>query len=253
MKLKYETIIVIPFFNEENRIAFDKYKSFIQNHPNVALVLVNDGSRDNTLLSLQKIELYNNKNVKIISYTQNQGKANAVKLGFNYAEKHFYYTSIAYLDADLSTSLQECFQISKQLNQNVIFAFGSRILKLDSTINRKSYRFLIGRIIATMISRQLKLNVYDTQCGCKVFSKDLASEIFKEKFISKWLFDVEIFHRLIALYGLNQVKYIGKEIPLNSWVDVDDSKVHFSYFFKLWFDLYSIGKAYKIIRQPKIN
>ena len=52
---------------------------------------------------------------------------------------------------------------------------------------------MAGRVIATIISEILQIKVYDTQCGCKVFSRDLASEVFIDEFISRWLFDVEIF------------------------------------------------------------
>ncbi len=157
---------------------------------------------------------------------------------------NFKYKKIAYLDADLATSLEECLDISKLVEGKTVFAFGSRIMKLDSNIKRKKYRFLIGRVIATFISKQLKLDVYDTQCGCKIFSSELSKKIFTEKFISKWLFDVELFHRIIKLYGHSKIPKICKEVPLKEWIDFDDSKVKMTYFFKLWLDLYQIKKNY---------
>jgi hypothetical protein len=70
----------------------------------------------------------------------------------------------------------------------------------------------------------------------------LAAAIFKDAFVSKWLFDVEIFDRIIKFYGRDKV--LGKmlEVPLLRWVDRGDSKVKASYFFKLWIDLYRINK-----------
>jgi hypothetical protein len=112
-------------------------------------------------------------------------------------------------------------------------------------IERSSYRFFIGRIIATVISYILKLNVYDTQCGCKIFSKELAEVVFKDTFVSKWLFDVEIFDRIIKFYGRKKVLEKMLEVPLLRWVDRGDSKVKSSYFFKLWIDLYKINKMIK--------
>ena len=129
-----------------------------------------------------------------------------------------------------------------------MLAFGSRISKIDTTIDRKKARHYIGRIIATLISNQLKLPIYDTQCGCKIFDKDLSEKVFSEKFISKWLFDVEIFHRIIILYSEEKMGDIAREIPLKSWIDYDESKVKITYFFKLWLDLYQIHKTYKPLK-----
>ena len=89
------------------------------------------------------------------------------------------------------------------------------------------------------------MNVYDTQCGCKVFRNDLAKNIFtKDRFISKWLFDVEIFHRVIDLIGKDNIKKSVREISLKEWIDTDDSRIEMTYCFKLFFDLRNISKKY---------
>ncbi|GAF03679.1 hypothetical protein JCM21142_52358 [Saccharicrinis fermentans DSM 9555 = JCM 21142] len=90
------------------------------------------------------------------------------------------------------------------------------------------------------------VEVYDTQCGCKVFKRELAQVIFKEQFISKWLFDVELFFRIKRLYNADQMSKIAREIPLKAWVDKDDSKVKMTYFLKMWLDLYRINKLYNV-------
>lgn len=251
MNTDFDLAIVIPCYEEAKRIKINRYRSFLKRNDNVLLCLVNDGSADNTLEVLKELKKKHPTQILVIDMPQNQGKAEAVRTGFLKCLKKYTLKRIAYLDADLSTSLEECLSISKKTSSTTYFAFGSRIAKLDTNIVRKSYRFFIGRGIATLISRQLDLKVYDTQCGCKVFDTSLAKVLFKEKFISRWLFDVELFHRLIAIYGKDQIKHIGKEVPLQSWCDNDDSKVPLTYFFKLWVDLRNIGKTYKISVQPK--
>jgi glycosyltransferase involved in cell wall biosynthesis len=245
MNKKIELIIVIPCYNEAKKLNIDKFQYFIERHPTALLCFVNDGSNDSTGGILNKIKITSKDAVEIISLEKNQGKAIAVYSGINYCHQKFDFEKIAYLDADLSASLEECFDISKEINHNIRFVFGSRIAKLDSNIKRKFYRFLIGRFIATLISRQLDLMVYDTQCGCKVFDHKTSKLIFSKKFISTWLFDVEIFHRLISIFGKDEMSNIAKEIPLKTWIDTDDSKVKFTYFFKLWFELLGIKRKYK--------
>ena len=149
------------------------------------------------------------------------------------------------MDADLATSLEECYQLTNYVEGKISLVFGSRILKLDNNIKRKWYRFFFGRLVATAISKSLKLHLCDSQCGCKIFDPSLADKIFVEPFLSKWLFDVEIFFRAIKIYGRKNIKEHIKEVPLNEWVDTPDSRVSPWYFFRLWLDLYKISKKYK--------
>ncbi len=244
MAEQFELCIVIPCYNEEKRLDKERMFNFLKLNKNVLLCYVNDGSSDHTINILNEIKENYPTNVEAISTAANVGKAEAVRTGILHCNTHFKHQKIAYLDADLATTLEECYEISKLVENETIFAFGSRIKKIDTQIQRKGYRFLIGRIIATFISRQLNLGVYDTQCGCKIFKSELSEKIFTEKFISKWLFDVELFHRIIKIYGVKKMCEIAKEAPLKSWIDYDDSKVKMTYFFKLWLDLYHIKKHY---------
>lgn len=241
----FDLSIVIPCFNEQKRLPQEDYKNFLTNNKEIEIIFVNDGSSDNTINILNLIKLDFMDQVSIIDLKKNLGKANAVFTGFSYVLKKNNSKKIGYLDADLATSLDECKRLSSHINQSTKFVFGSRILTLDNNIQRKWYRFFFGRIISTVISKTLNLSVYDTQCGCKIFHHQIAKELFNESFISKWLFDVEIFFRAINFFGRNKIHTKVKEIPLKAWIDTPDSKVSFLYFFKLWKDLYDISKKYK--------
>lgn len=241
----FELCIVIPCYNEEKRLDRQQIFHFLRSFKNILICFVDDGSSDKTHDVLNEIKLEFPNNIVVLSTVKNVGKAEAVRTGILHCQSRFQYDKIAYLDADLSTSLEECVAIGQFINSTVIFAFGSRIALLGSTIKRKYHRFLIGRIFATFISKQLKLKVYDTQCGCKVFDLAISNLIFTKPFISKWLFDVEIFHRIAILNGRDKMTEISIEVPLKSWIDTDDSRVKFSYFFKLWYDLILIKKKYQ--------
>ena len=235
---------MVPCYNEENRLPIDDFRNFIRKHPEVLICFVDDGSSDQTLKVLNGLK-EGNTNVEIISYSPNKGKAEAVRTGINHCNTLFDHKYIAYLDADLATPLEDCLELTQRFTPEINFVFGSRILKVGSHIERKKYRFLAGRVIATFISNILKLKVYDTQCGCKLFTKDIAEVLFKDAFISKWLFDVEIFKRFTIIYGHETAINKMIEVPLKRWVDVGESKVSKLYFFKLWFDLLTIHRSYK--------
>ncbi|PQJ80416.1 DUF6311 domain-containing protein [Polaribacter porphyrae] len=240
----YKLCIVIPCYNEGDFFLHKRYKLFLQNYKDTLICFVNDGSSDNTDECILSLKDKFPENVSIVNHKVNSGKAQAVKTGMNYCNSNFDFEKIAYLDADLAVSLEECYSLSFFIDKEVEFVFGSRILRIGATIIRKTYRHYIGRIIATLISYILSLKVYDTQCGCKIFKKEVSEAVFIKPFISKWLFDVEIFFRILEIYGKKLALQKMLEIPLEKWIDRGDSKVQFSYFFKLWLDLLNIKKQY---------
>jgi len=246
VKAKTNTCIVIPCYNEEKGLSLTEYENFLHKNFDVILNFVNDGSSDNTLLVLENLKNKYPNYVHVISYEKNKGKAEAVRFGVQYSLEHIDFNYIAYLDADLATSLEECSEMTQNFKDEITFVFGSRIKRVGANIERKRSRFLIGRVIATAISTILKLPVYDTQCGCKVFTKELAKEVFTKPFISKWLFDVEIFQRIMEIYGRKKSLEKMIEIPLKSWIEKGDSKVKATYFFKLWIDLFRISQLSKV-------
>jgi glycosyltransferase involved in cell wall biosynthesis len=237
--------IVIPCYNEANRFQTERFKAFLKNRNGVVLFFVDDGSTDTTSSLIKALKSVFPEQVQSIIHLKNKGKAEAVRTGINEAFKRKDIERFAFLDADLSSSLEECFEIADKIDTHKAFVFGSRIKKLDNNIQRKKYRFIIGRVIATLISYMLKLPIYDSQCGCKVFRRDWVGIIFKDVFISPWLFDVEIFFRLIRHFGREKIQTKIEEVPLKEWVDTDDSKVSLLYGFKVWFDLIKIYVHYK--------
>ena len=151
--------IVIPCFNEYERLVFSVFEKFLNQKNEISLCFVNDGSKDKTITVLEKIRQINPKRVHIINLKKNFGKSEAVRVGMNFFSINNKIKKIAYLDADLSTSLEECFALSKKINSETKFVFASRIKKIDNNIDRYWYRFIIGRILATIISKILNLSL----------------------------------------------------------------------------------------------
>lgn len=233
-------VILIPCYNEASRLPVDSFTVFLENTGGVTIIFINDGSKDDTLKVLNLIQLKFPDKVLVLDLVNNKGKAQAINDGVKYAVNTSKDNVFAYLDADLATSLEECFSYRKYILDGKKFVFASRILKIGSIVERKYHRFLFGRIIATFISNILQIKVYDTQCGCKVFDREIAELAFNKPFISKWLFDVEIFSRILKHYGKENALGYMEEIPVKKWVDRGDSKVKLSYFFRLWIDLIKI-------------
>ena len=239
--------IIIPCYNEADRLDANKFTEYLLQNTHVHFYFIDDGSTDNTIIILNGIISKFSNNVTILRNESNKGKAESVRLGVieSISMNHDF---IGYLDADLATPIEEIDHllniIKSDTNKEVVFA--SRIQLAGNEIKRNYFRHFIGRIFATCVSFFLKIKIYDTQCGAKIFSKKVCEKIFVEKFISQWLFDVELFARLIRVYGIDKTIEISFEQPVRKWMDIEKSKIKPIYFLKAPFELLKIVRHYKL-------
>jgi glycosyltransferase involved in cell wall biosynthesis len=248
-KLMDQICIVIPCYNEASRFPKGEFVEFARSHPETSFCLVNDGSKDGTGSLLESLREQFPDQIVVCNMPENKGKAEAVRTGMLAGLQHFASGYFGYFDADLSASLEEAFRLRAmfQGKPSLEFCFGSRVAIVGVTIDRKLYRHFIGRILATCISNILHLMVYDTQCGAKLFRRDLAEKIFEKPFISQWLFDVEIMARIIVMHKGDRIEEVMLEVPVSSWIDKGGSLISWTYGFKVFFDLYCIHRDYKIL------
>lgn len=219
--------IVIPCYNESQRLKLDDFRDFIDAHNDYQLCFVNDGSKDNTLDILLDFQIGKEDRIHVLNLSVNQGKAEAVRQGINSLLESPEIENVGFIDADLSTGFEDVKRLVAKLDcsddcQSMVF--GSR--KLDSTddIDRSMFRDFASNIVGFSIKQILRLPITDTQCGAKVFKKSLARKLFNDTFLSRWLFDVEIFIRMKNMYGKRTMTH-AKELPLTAWRDVEGSKL----------------------------
>jgi glycosyltransferase involved in cell wall biosynthesis len=214
--------IIVPCYNEEKRIQPSLFILFAHLHKAVKFFFVNDGSKDETANIIKKMAA-ECENIELINLSKNYGKGEAVRQGLVSALSKNNFDYIGYLDADLSTSLEEYYELCIYAYQNnADFIFGSRIKKLGSIINRSFIRHVSGRILVTFIDKKFRLGYYDTQCGAKLFKSQVLCNIIQQPFLTRWFFDIEIFLRLKA----ENKKYYGIEYPLKIWNNITGSKLN---------------------------
>ena len=232
--------LIIPCYNEEKRLLVAQYATFLEKK-RCDLLFVNDGSKDGTAGVLQELS-GKYENALVLNLSKNKGKAEAVREGILHAlslDKN--YTYLGFWDADLATSLDEIEVFLSLLKiKNYDCIIGSRVRRLGALIKRKWHRHYLGRIFATVASWMLKISVYDTQCGAKLFHRNAVKSIFEKKFVSYWPFDVELFFRL-KKNGFNNLY----ELPLTRWEDVKGSKLSLLAFVKMPFELFRIWIYYR--------
>lgn len=239
--------VVIPCYNEEERLLSTEFLNYVEKHTGYHLCFVNDGSKDNTLGVLKDLQKGREDYITIYDCPQNGGKAEAVRLGMLHMAKKTDLDYIGFLDADLSTDLSDFDDLVKTIEKSEFkIVSGSRISRMGANITKESARKIISMTINFLIRKILKLDFRDTQCGAKIFSKDVIEISFNEKFITKWLFDVEIFKRVTQFYGLEKAKTFLCEQPLKRWIHADGSKLSFKDSLKIVFQLINIAWVYGV-------
>jgi dolichyl-phosphate beta-glucosyltransferase len=237
-----EVAITVPCYNEADRLQCDAFINFVRHHRNVMFVFVNDGSTDNTAQLLKSMSEREANNIRLITLKKNGGKAEAVRQGtLSAIAAGARY--VGYWDADLATPLNPILEFVAELkkNSNLLLVMGARVQLLGRTILRKPYRHYLGRIFATFASVVLRVPVYDTQCGAKLFvTSEPVGLAFRDPFISRWVFDVEILARLACRGNVNLHVAIC-EYPLFEWYDVKGSKVKLKDF---WVALWDLGRIH---------
>jgi glycosyltransferase involved in cell wall biosynthesis len=222
-----KTTIVIPCYNESTRLPVKTIEEYLTANANVSFILIDDASTDDTAELIRALADKHDR-VDALYQPLNSGKAEAVRRGINTAlENSPAY--VGYWDADMATPLSEINNFLSFFNTcDYSAVFGCRLARLGAKIYRKDTRHFIGRVFATAVSNLLRIKVYDTQCGAKIFTAGLAREIFAQPFITRWLFDVELLKRIIKLHGREKTAKIVYEYPLMHWQDVGGSKLKLS-------------------------
>lgn len=225
--------IVIPCYNEAERLKLSDYQSFIEKNPKFTLCFVNDGSTDKTLDVLKNFQrklMSLNRGMEtqllFVDMPQNGGKAAAVKAGVNYLIENTNIKNIGFVDADLATGFDDYMNLVTVLEENNLDAvLGSRKLNSDMDMERSAFRQMASFVFGKFIGGIVGLDIKDTQCGAKVFSRTIAKEVFAESFQSKWLFDIEILIRIRNYFGKNRAMDFVNEVALNKWEEIDGSKI----------------------------
>lgn len=240
-------MIVVPCYNEGSRLPVGRFQQFLSDS-RVQFVLVDDGSRDDTMDRLREIEAAFPNRVIIRQSPKNQGKAEAVRLGMNTALDQGV-GFVGYWDADLATPLEAIPRFMDVLNgrPEISMVFGARVKLLGRKVERRAIRHYLGRVFATVVSLMLQLPIYDTQCGAKIFRVGPETgSLTAEPFLSRWTFDVEILARYISGLGAPQLAADRiYEYPLESWEDVRGSKVKATDFFVAFRDVLRIWWKYR--------
>ena len=163
--------IIIPVFNESESIGYllDEVLNVMQNNNlNFELIVVNDGSQDNTSTVLDELTL-NIKELSVISLRKNYGQTAAIAAGFDNSKGEILIT----LDGDLQNDPNEIPKLISHINEGYDLICGWRYERKDKLINRRIPSKIANKLIANVTG--LKLNDYG--CSLKAFTKEIVDDI----------------------------------------------------------------------------
>jgi len=246
--------LVIPCYNEESRFPLNLWQEIISTNQNVVFFFVNDGSSDSTLEVLKALD--SKSNFKLLDCSSNRGKGNAIRHGFQSAiAGNPEFKVIGFVDSDGAFSPSDIkLQIDMLLHliehnpdQIPDVVLSSRVALAGRAIHRKPSRHYLGRVLATLLTRGWIDAPYDTQSGFKLFHNTAAfRHAVAIDFFTKWFFDLEIFIK-IAHFKNGNIRLW--EEPLNSWKDVDGSKIKVSHFFRILTEVLYVRKQVRAFLQ----
>lgn len=176
--------VILPAFNEEENIkqmVKDCLAYLRKLRDDYEVIVVNDGSEDDTRSIAEKIAR-RNKKVRVINHSQNKGYGQALKGGFRRAK----FSYVFFTDADRQfrlDALDVMFPIAK--TQVVDLVIGYRLKRKDPFLRK-----FLSWGYNTLASLLFDLNVKDIDCAFKLFHKDIFKKIKIES--KSFFFNTEI-------------------------------------------------------------
>lgn len=166
INLNYGCSVVIPCYNEAGNI-----EAAVRRIPAMGryteIIVVNDGSKDNTAQVVRGLEK-DFPNLKLIDYSPNRGKGQAVKAGFDASTQEV----VMILDADISTPPEELPRFFNPINQGRCqFVNGTRMVYPMEQEAMRTANLLGNKIFGLIMTFITQQHLTDTLCGTKALLK----------------------------------------------------------------------------------
>jgi dolichol-phosphate mannosyltransferase len=225
---------VVPAYNEEDYIedTLGTIDAVIdRKNLSYEIVVVDDGSGDNTLAKARKFA-EKNGHVRIVSYSKNVGKGHAIKTGF--METNGDIVIFADSDMEIDFSVISRYLQALEFGDIVIASKKHENSQVSVPLTRYVLSYMFNSLVRLLTGMPLK----DTQSGLKAMKKSAFSEIFPRLAVKRYAFDVELL-AVAHLYGLKVV-----EMPVKIKLDAAFKPLEM---WRMFIDLLGIAYRLRII------
>ena len=163
--------IIIPVFNDSESIGYlldEVLNVMLSNKLNFEIIVVNDGSQDNTSIVLDELTI-KIKELSVISLRTNYGQTAAMAAGFDNSNGEIVIT----LDGDLQNDPNDIPKLISHINEGYDLICGWRYDRKDKLINRRIPSKIANKLIANVTG----LKLHDYGCSLKAFRKEILDDI----------------------------------------------------------------------------
>jgi glycosyltransferase involved in cell wall biosynthesis len=164
--------VIIPFLNEAESLP--ELTEWIErvanaNHLSYEIVMVDDGSTDNSWQIVQELRK-KNAHIKGIKFQRNYGKSAALNEGFRAAEGDIVIT----MDADLQDSPDEIPELRRMiLEHGYDLVSGWKKKRYDNTLTKN----IPSKFYNAVTRRISKIKLHDFNCGLKAYKKKVVKSV----------------------------------------------------------------------------
>lgn len=154
------------------------------------IIIIDDASTDKTLIIVEEFIKNNNAagNLRLIKHLLNRGRGKTVNDGIMAARGRI----VGFIDIDLSTSPWYILPIISEIRKGADVILGSRIYKLKF---KTLHRWIISKGYKFLVETFLRLDLGDTESGCKFFRRERIIWVLAQVKDEKWFWDTEIIAR----------------------------------------------------------
>jgi glycosyltransferase involved in cell wall biosynthesis len=160
--------LITPVYNEQQNLPllFEAiYMAMNSLNQSWEVILVDDGSRDNSLSVLKEYAQKDPRHVRVISFRRNFGQTAAIAAGLDYAQGEI----IILLDADMQNDPADIPAMLAKLEEGYDLVSGWRKSRKDNAITRNLPSMIANRLI----SRVTGVHLHDYGCTLKVYRRDV--------------------------------------------------------------------------------
>ena len=197
--------LVIPCYNEGQNIEklFNKIEGLLNRSSNIEIIIVDNGSTDNTEINVLNSKLYKESKIKVINIEENKGYGHGIMSGVKIASGEF----VGWCHADLQTDPEDVYnafiEFKKDLSSGKAIIKGLRIKRnlLDSF-------FTMGMsIFASFIFQRI---INDINAQPKIFPKSFV------KFMQDYPYDFSLDLYLLIIAKINNYKILNFEVEFKN-------------------------------------
>jgi dolichol-phosphate mannosyltransferase len=227
--------LVIPAYNEESRIE-SVVKNVCNQFPGQEIIVVCNGCTDKTNHVLDILHSQYPQ-IRILNFEKKLGKGGAIIEGFKAAEGE----RIGFTDADDSVEPSDIRKLFDALDTSDGVIASRRMPTSKITSHQPIIRRFSSKVFNIIVRTLFGLDFRDTQCGVKVFRKEVIKDVLDSLSTTGFEFDVEL------LWKLKNKGYRIVEFPV-VWKHAEGSTFSLTSAPKMFISLVKIrlSKAHKI-------